>query len=69
MMINRHKRPTVEFDASNAQHRDIYNQFVRTRSWSHSPYLFWVNDPGGDNNLAYAIPRVIANYLYSTAKK
>jgi hypothetical protein len=33
-------RPLVKFDAHNKEHRALYYQFVKKRSWGYSPYRF-----------------------------
>lgn len=33
-------RPEVEFDPSNPEHRKLYGQFLKNKSWRHSPYRF-----------------------------
>jgi hypothetical protein len=35
-------RPLVAFDVDLKEHRRLYNQFKRTRSWGHCPYRFIV---------------------------
>jgi hypothetical protein len=37
-------RPLVAFDATNKEHRAIYNEFVKYRGWGKSPYRFIVPD-------------------------
>jgi len=43
-----YSRPLVAFDAGLKEHRQIYYQFVKSRSWGHSPYRFIVPEDHGD---------------------
>ena len=43
-----YSRPLVAFDPALKEHRQIYYQFVKDRSWGHSPYRFIVPDDQGD---------------------
>lgn len=38
-------RPVTIFDVKNRKHRELYAQFVRTRSWAHSPVRFIASEP------------------------
>jgi hypothetical protein len=38
--LERVRRPVVDFDPANVEHRIIYQQFMKTNSWDHSPILF-----------------------------
>lgn len=38
-------RPVEIFDAGNRKHRELYAQFIRTRSWAHSPVRFIASEP------------------------
>ena len=42
-----YSRPLVAFDVTNKEHRAIYYQFVKEKSWGHSPYRFIVPDDHG----------------------
>ena len=39
-------RPVVEFAADNAEHRQLFTEFMRTTSWRHSPVRFSVAEEG-----------------------
>jgi len=43
-----YSRPLVAFDASSKEHRRIYYQFVKSRSWGHSPFRFICPEDHGD---------------------
>jgi len=34
------RRPTVEFDPSNKEHRSYYYDFLKTNSWKNCPVLW-----------------------------
>jgi len=54
-------RPWVQFDASNKEHRKIFNQFKRTMSWGHNPYRFILpEDPGFD--LVSVLDKAVLSY-------
>ena len=54
-------RPLVAFDVDLKEHRRLYNQFKRTRSWGHSPYRFIV--PNTDQfNLITSIEYLLLKY-------
>lgn len=38
-------RPVVAFSPENREHRKLYSEFLRTRSWSHCPVRFAVEAP------------------------
>lgn len=38
--LNAANRPVVLFDATNLEHRRIYNEFRRTRTWGRSEIRF-----------------------------
>ncbi len=41
-------RPFAVFDAANKEHRRAYREFLRTRSWSHCPYQFVIEETYSD---------------------
>jgi len=55
-----YSRPLVAFDAACKDHRSIYYQFVRDRSWGHSPYRFICPEDNGD--LITMIQRNLIDY-------
>lgn len=38
-------RPYALFDAENAEHRKVYNQYLKTKSWADCPYQFVLEEP------------------------
>lgn len=50
-------RPYAIFDASNKEHRQAYNVFLRTNTWSHCPYQFVLEEPYTDlvANITYKL--------------
>lgn len=44
MMLSLKGRPMVRFDVSNPEHRQIFYTFLKTNSWTHSPYRFYLED-------------------------
>ena len=55
-----YSRPLVAFDATLKEHRRIYFQFVKSRSWGHSPFRFIVPEDHGD--LITMIQRSLIDY-------
>jgi hypothetical protein len=54
-------RPLVAFDVANKEHRRLYNQFKRTRSWGDCPCRFVV--PNTDQfNLITSIEYLLLKY-------
>lgn len=43
-----HNRPYAIFDATNKEHRNAYNVFLRTNSWNKCPYQFVLEEPYTD---------------------
>lgn len=39
-VLNSSKRPAVMFDATNVEHRKMYAEFLKTRSWGKTPVKF-----------------------------
>lgn len=59
-IIEAHVRPWTKFDPKNKVHRAYYTEFLRTQSWGHCPYRFFVEDEGG--NLIGYIQRVLLEH-------
>lgn len=38
------KRPVVQFEVGNKEHREIFVSFLNDRSWAKSPILFQLED-------------------------
>lgn len=53
-------RPTVVFDANNAEHRKWLGEFTRTRSWGNCPVKF--STAGAGNTLAQMQLRLLQYY-------
>jgi len=43
-MLSLKSRPVVRFDVSKPEHRQIFFTFLKTNSWTHSPYRFYLED-------------------------
>lgn len=55
-------RPFIIFDATKAEHRDIFHTFQKTKSWQHSPYQ-WALDDDSSSVVHSITNKVIAYYL------
>lgn len=67
-----HKRPVVLFDATNADHRKWFANFVQNRTWSGCPVHFEATDANGNlsQNITVAVAnQVAAYYLNQEFKK
>ena len=42
------QRPVQIFDAANAEHRDLYHKFTKTKSWKLCPYQWVIDDDSMD---------------------
>jgi hypothetical protein len=62
MLLNNVLRPRVIFDASNKTHRAHYAKFLKERTWGSCPIRFEVVDERLNNNLAFAMQRLLAEY-------
>lgn len=60
-------RPVVAFDPANVEHRKLYQQFLKTNSWNHSPVRF--DMPEKYIELPYYINLVLAQYYMGLDKK
>jgi hypothetical protein len=54
-------RPTVLFDAGNAEHRRFAHQFLTERTWRNCPYIFALPD-GYDNVFNMIVNRLALWY-------
>ena len=54
-------RPLVEFDVNNSEHRQMYFEFIRTRSWGNCPYRF--NAAGYGNTKGVIDNQLLEYYL------
>jgi hypothetical protein len=55
-------RPHVLFDPNNKEHRQHYNNFLVQGTWGKCPYRFCVEGDAQNNNLAYAMQRMLVEY-------
>lgn len=63
-------RPLVMFDPSKKEHRTLYFNFLRDRSWGKCPYRFAVDGENQNNNLAFAMQRMmVEHYLAKEFKE
>jgi hypothetical protein len=62
MLLNNVLRPRVIFDASNKTHRAHYANFLKNRTWGSCPVRFEVIEEELNNNLAFAMQRLLAEY-------
>jgi len=62
MILDLVMRPTVLFDPANKEHRQHYANFLKRGSWGSCPVRFEVEGEQQNNNLAYAMQRMICDY-------
>ena len=63
MLLDYACRPTVVFDPANKEHRSHYADFLKNNTWGKCPVRFEINtDDASNNNLAYAMQRMLAEY-------
>lgn len=62
MILDLVMRPTVLFDPSNKQHREHYANFLKNGSWGKCPIRFEVEGEQQNNNLAFAMQRMLTEY-------
>ena len=55
-------RPLVLFDPANKEHRQHYNNFLVRGTWGKCPIRFAVKGDAQNNNLAYAMQRMLVEY-------
>lgn len=55
-------RPVVLFDPDNKDHRQHYNNFLVRGTWGKCPVRFAVEGDAQNNNLAYAMQRMLVEY-------
>lgn len=65
--LDRTNRPVVEFDPANLEHRLLYQTFLQTTSWNHSPIRFGM--PEQYLELPYYINlRLVQHYMAQDKK-
>jgi hypothetical protein len=62
MLLNHALRPVVLFNPSNKQHRQYYSNFLKEGSWGKCPVRFAVEGDASNNNLAFAMQRMLTEY-------
>lgn len=65
--LERVKRPVVEFDPADVTHRALYQQFMKTNRWDHSPIMFDL--PENYLELPYYLNMRLTEYYMSQDKK
>lgn len=60
-LLDLHRRPVVQFDPKNPTHREQVVVFLRTGTWSKSPYAFYA--PENLSVKAYALQAMLEFYL------
>lgn len=60
-LLDLHRRPVVYFDPKNPNHREQMAIFLRTGTWSKSPYAFYA--PENLSIKAYALQTMLEFYL------
>ena len=61
-VLDKFKRPTSVFDASNKKHREYYSQFMESNTWGNCPYQLTSAD-SGISLVAYARNELIKYYM------
>lgn len=57
------KRPQVAFDVTNKEHRKLYAEFLKSGTWGRCPFAFYIpNNDAANNNLAYAMQRLLTEF-------
>ena len=69
MFLDTVARPLVVFDPSNKEHRSHYSKFLKENTWGHCPVRFAVPGFSSDNNLAYAMQRMLVEYYVNSEFK
>lgn len=62
MILDLVMRPVVRFDPENKEHREHYANFLKLGSWGKCPVRFEVEGEQQNNNLAYAMQRMLTEY-------
>jgi len=62
MILDLVMRPTVLFDPSNKLHREHYANFLKNGSWGKCPVRFEVEGEDHNNNLSFAMQRMLTEY-------
>lgn len=62
MILDHALRPCEMFDPSNKVHRQHYANFLSQGTWGHCPIRFAAEGESANNNLAYAMQRMLVDY-------
>ena len=62
MLLDLYARPIELFDPANRQHRAQYARFLREGTWGKCPIRFMVDGEQSNNNLAFAMQRMLTEY-------
>ena len=62
MILDLYVRPIELFNPANRQHRAHYARFLREDSWGSCPVRFMVDGEQSNNNLAFAMQRMLTEY-------
>ncbi len=65
MLLDHALRPVVLFNPANKQHRQYYANFLKEGSWGKCPLRFAVEGDASNNNLAFAMQRMLTEYYIS----
>ena len=58
----KHQRPTKIFDPTDKEHRELFQKFLKTKSWVHCPYQWAIDDDSLD--VVHCIgKKIMAYYL------
>jgi hypothetical protein len=58
------QRPWTAFDPANKDHRQYFNEFLKTRSWRNCPVQWIIGDDSQD--VVHYIHKVLINYYTSS---
>lgn len=62
MLLDLVQRPTVLFNPADRGHREHYANFLKLGTWGQCPIRFEVEGYEQNNNLAYAMQRMLTEY-------
>lgn len=65
MVLDHAQRPVELFNPANKVHRQHYADFLKNKSWGKCPVRFEVQGEASNNNLAFAIQRMLTEYYIS----
>lgn len=65
MILDHALRPVELFDPANKKHRQHYANYLKRGTWGHCPIRFAADNDQANNNLAYAMQRMLVDYYMS----